>query len=105
QNSTGMTDAGLGEDQVFYPVGEGDKRDAIATVGSGKGQKTGSLKKEVAFGSGKGSREVDKEGEAATPLFPVLADMRHAGAGGDVPVDGPDIIPGLIRTQFGELHP
>src|SRR5262249_8435 len=50
------------------------------------------------------ARDVDDEEDRQVPLLDVLLDERRTHARGDVPVDAPHVIAGLVRAHLGELH-
>ena len=45
----------------------------------------------------------EEHGELA--LLEIALDVGRAEAGGDVPVDGADVVAGLVLAHFGELDP
>ncbi len=49
--------------------------------------------------------EVEQEPGRDLAVLVVLADVRHGGAGRDVPVDAPDVVAGLVLAQRREVQP
>src|SRR5438270_133878 len=47
---------------------------------------------------------VDHQHHRELALFGVALHVRHARPRGDVPVDGADLVAGLVEPHFGELH-
>ena len=51
-----------------------------------------------------GCAHIDQEHDRELTLLDVALDVRRADPGGDVPVDGPDIVARNVRANLVELH-
>ncbi len=94
----------------FHFLGKENQPDAIIVADGGKGQHGGDFRREVALHLLSATEQVrgtdiDHEHDGHFALFDKFFDVRRAGAGGDVPVDGADVVAGHIFAHLVELHP
>src|SRR5207253_9303287 len=90
-------------------VGEGDEADAVVVADGAEGEDGGQLGGDLALLLEEGAElvaaaAVDEEHDGQLALLDEALDEGVAHAGGDVPVDGADVVAGLIGADLLEGH-
>ena len=104
-----MAGAFLGGDDFFDVGGEEDEADTVVVADGGEGEDGGDFGGEIAFelvvaAELLGGADVDEEHDGEFAFFGKFFDVGLSGAGGDVPVDGADVVAGDIFADFVEFH-
>src|SRR5205085_3627732 len=107
QGALGVGGALARRDDLLDAVGEVDQADAVVVVQGGEGEQGGQLGDDLAHRLAAGAaaeagRGVHEEQDGQLALLDVPLEERLAHAGGDVPVDGPDVVAGLVGADVGE---
>jgi len=94
---------------VLNAIGEKDQSNAVVVAHGGEGEQGADFMHRIPFGSiamtgAAGGGSVDEKPDGEFPLFNIALDVRLAGAGGDVPVDGADVIARFVGADFVEVH-
>jgi len=89
-------------------VGEGEQADLVVVANGRERQRGAQLGDEFALGLLIGSEtlrttHVHDEHDGQFAFLPELLDIRIARPGRDIPVDGADVVPGLIRSYLLEF--
>ena len=95
-------------DVLHNPIGEEDEPDLVLVADRRQRQERRHFRGQVGLGASAatvalGARDVHHEENRQLSLFAVPLDVRDARAGGDVPVDGTDIIADGVRTHLVKL--
>ena len=96
-------------DGLHDAVGEEDEPDLVLVADRGEGEQARQLGGEVglrarAGAEGLGAGDVDEEEDGEAALLGEALGLRGAGAGGDVPVDGADVVAGVVFADLLELE-
>ena len=91
-----------------HAVGEEDEADFVLVGEGGQGQEGGELGGAGGLGTGGGAEalaagDVDEEEDGELALLAKAFDVGLAHAGGDVPIDGADVVAGLVGAGLVEL--
>src|SRR4051794_37176759 len=102
-----MTRALAGRDEALDLVGELDQADTVVVADGAEGEVRGQLGGHLAFLPGAGAEAlaaaaVDGEQDRPLPFFDEAFDERVAHAGGNVPVDGSDVVARLVLADLLE---
>lgn len=99
----------LGWGDIFFDaVGEEDDADAVLVGDGGEGEESSDFRDEVTFklgaaAVGEGGGDIDEEDDGQLTFFGELFDIGGAVAGGDVPIDGTDIVTGDVFADLLEF--
>jgi hypothetical protein len=97
-------------DVAFGPVGKKQRADLVVVLNGAEGEDRGQFGGQFAFAllnrarAGRAAR-VHEDHHRHLTLFDVFFDVRDSGPCGDVPVDAPDFVAGLIFPHLVEIHP
>ena len=102
--------AAPGREEPLHLVGVERCPDPVAMPGGGQGQDGGHFGGQLPPGPLHGPEaargaHVDQQQQGQLPLLVEALDEGGAEPGGDVPVDGPDVVAGEILPHLGELDP
>ena len=104
----GVPAARAGGHVKFDPVAEHEQSHLVAAVPGAEGQQGGQFGRGAALGLHGGAEgprggDVDQQQDVEFPLLDELFDVGFSHAGGDVPVDGADIVVEGVLPDFVEL--
>ena len=90
-------------------IGESDQSDLVVVADGAEGEQGGQLGGHFTFLLELGAERlaagaIDQQHHRQLAFFDVAFDERMAHAGGDVPVDGANVVAGLILAHFLEGH-
>ena len=102
-------------EDLLHTVRTEDHSDPVMVVCGGKSEQCRQLVDRIPFGAAQfsatlgrnatGGRGVHNQPDGQFAFFDVAFDMRTAGAGSHVPVDGTDFISGMVGADLIEIHP
>ena len=97
-------------DEQLNPVGEDEQAHFVVVGGGGEGEYGRNLRRHFPLKPVHRAKifrraHVHHEHHRQFPLFHVPLDVRRAGASGYVPVNGTNLIAGLVRPYLVKLHP
>ena len=99
-----------GRDRPLDPTAVEHRADAVAVPGQQAGQRRDEVDQDrplLALGVDRPEvdrrAQVEQEPGGDLAILVVLADVRRVHPGGDVPVDVPDVVAGLVLAQVGEV--
>jgi hypothetical protein len=100
----------LRRDELPHPVREEDESDAVVVVQSRHREERRDVRGQLALRraprpepSARG--DVDRDVDVELALLAVFLDVRRVHPGGDIPVDGPDVVAGLVLADLFEIQP
>src|SRR5690606_25585846 len=96
-------------DEELHPIGKQDQAHLVVVLHGRKGQGGGNLGDDLLFELGGGpeefrSADIDHEHHGQLPFLLENLDKGFVVAGGDIPVDAPDVIPILVLPDLTEGH-
>ena len=100
----------LGRNEEFHPITEEEKADLVVVVNGAEGQDRRHLGRHLtlAFHHASeitGGAHIENDHHRHLPLFGELLDIGFPGAGGDIPVNGADLVSRSVGTHLLEVHP
>ena len=98
-----------GRHEHLHPVGEADEADPVVAPERSQREHAGDLDRLLALGRFPGAQrargaQIDDEDDGELALLPVSLDERAAGPRRRVPVDGADVVAGLVLADLVEIH-
>lgn len=99
----------LGRDEQFDLVGVNEEADLVVVLDSGKCEESRERCHDFAFHLLAGTEfgaagRIDHEEHGHFAFFDEFFDVRRAGSGGHVPVNGTHVVAGHVFADFAEFH-
>ena len=100
----------LGRDELLHPVREQDQADAVVVMERGHRKERCDVSCELALRNApcpepRARGDIDRDIDVELALLAILLDVRRVHARRHVPVNGADVIAGLVLTDFFEIEP